>query len=94
LPKVLISYFFCPQGAQGPVRTLIEGIGREGCVSGARAKVEGGRPLCVGASYRGNDDDLLGSQLGKRMVPDLSCLARGDYGSCSAALSKFLDEVG
>jgi hypothetical protein len=24
------------------------------CVSCARAKVEGGRPLCVGASYRGN----------------------------------------
>jgi hypothetical protein len=38
----------------GPVRTLIEGIGREGCVSYARAKAQGGRPLCVGASYRGN----------------------------------------
>jgi hypothetical protein len=38
----------------GPVRTLIEGIGREGCVSCARAKAEGGRPPCVGASYRGN----------------------------------------
>jgi hypothetical protein len=54
LPKVLISYTFCPQGAQGPVRTLIEGIEREGCVSCARVKAEGGRPLCVGASYRGN----------------------------------------
>jgi hypothetical protein len=38
----------------GRVRTLIEGIGSEGCVSCARAKVEGGRPLFVGASYRGN----------------------------------------
>jgi hypothetical protein len=54
LPKVLISYIFCSQGAQRPVRTLIEGIEREGCVSCARAKADGGRPLCVGASYRGD----------------------------------------
>jgi hypothetical protein len=38
----------------GPVLTLFEGIGREGCVSCARAKEKGGRPLCVGASSRGN----------------------------------------
>jgi hypothetical protein len=54
LPKVLISYISCSQGAMGQVRTLIEGIGREGCVSCARAKAEGGRPLGVGASYRGS----------------------------------------
>jgi hypothetical protein len=56
LPKVLlISYIFCSHGALGPVRTPIGGIEREGCVSYARAKAEGGRPLCVGASYRGNE---------------------------------------
>jgi hypothetical protein len=54
LPEVLIPCIFCSQGALGSVRTPIEGIGREGCVSNARAKAEGGQPLCVGASYRGN----------------------------------------
>jgi hypothetical protein len=54
LPKVLISYVFRPQGAHGPVRTLIAGIGGADCVSCARAKAEAGRPLCVGASCRGN----------------------------------------
>jgi hypothetical protein len=30
LPKVLMSYIFCSQGSWGPIRTLIEGNGREG----------------------------------------------------------------
>jgi hypothetical protein len=55
LPNVIISYTFCSPGALGPVSTLIEGIGREGCVFRVCARAEGGRPLCVNASYsRGN----------------------------------------
>jgi hypothetical protein len=54
--SVDILHFLLARGL-GPgtyVRTLIVGIGREGYVTRARAKAEGGRPLCVGASHRGN----------------------------------------
>jgi hypothetical protein len=48
--SVDLLHFFS-QGAIGPVRTLIEGIGREGGVSCSRAKGEG--DLCVSARHIG-----------------------------------------
>jgi hypothetical protein len=52
--KSVVLLHFLLARILGPVRTLIEGIGREGCVSCARAKAKSERPMCVGVSYRGN----------------------------------------
>jgi hypothetical protein len=51
--SVDLLHFFLGRVLGGPVHTLIEGIGRVACVNCARAKAEGGRPLCVGALYVG-----------------------------------------